>query len=87
MIQTYTRTVTNVGDPNSSYIVDVVPPPGIDVLVKPDTLSFTETNQKMQYQVTFSRSASAANNTAVQGFLAWNSSRRSVRSPIAVILQ
>ncbi|KAL0324379.1 UNVERIFIED_CONTAM: Subtilisin-like protease SBT1.2 [Sesamum calycinum] len=85
--QTYTRTVTNVGDPNSSYIVDVVPPPGIDVLVKPDTLSFTETNQKMQYQVTFSRSASAANNTAVQGFLAWNSSRRSVRSPIAVILQ
>ncbi|KAK4389375.1 Subtilisin-like protease SBT1.2 [Sesamum angolense] len=44
--QTYTRTVTNVGDPNSSYIVDVVPPPGIDVLVKPDTLSFTETTRK-----------------------------------------
>ncbi|KAL2238142.1 UNVERIFIED_CONTAM: Subtilisin-like protease SBT1.2 [Sesamum indicum] len=85
--QTYTRTVTNVGDPNSSYIVDVVPPPGIDMLVEPDTLSFTETNQKMQYQVTFSRSASAANNTVVQGFLAWNSSRHSVRSPIAVILQ
>lgn len=85
--QTYTRTVTNVGDPNSSYIVDVVPPPGIDMLVEPDTLSFTETNQKMQYQVTFSRSASAANNTVVQGFLAWNSSRYSVRSPIAVILQ
>ncbi|KAL0312699.1 UNVERIFIED_CONTAM: Subtilisin-like protease SBT1.2 [Sesamum radiatum] len=85
--QTYTRTVTNVGDPNSSYIVDVVPPPGIDVLVEPATLSFTETNQKMQYQVTFSRSASAANNTVAQGFLAWNSNRHSVRSPIAVILQ
>ncbi|KAK4435220.1 Subtilisin-like protease SBT1.2 [Sesamum alatum] len=85
--QTYTRTVTNVGNPNSSYIVDVVPPPGIDVLVEPDTLSFTEINQKLQYQVTFNRSTSAANNTVVQGFLAWNSNRHSVRSPIAVILQ
>ncbi|KAL0393442.1 UNVERIFIED_CONTAM: Subtilisin-like protease SBT1.2 [Sesamum latifolium] len=85
--QTYIRTVTNVGDPNSSYIIDVVPPPGINVLVKPATLRFTERNQKMQYKVTFIRMESAANNTVAEGSLAWDSSRHSVRSPIAVILQ
>ncbi|KAI3468830.1 hypothetical protein Pfo_025493 [Paulownia fortunei] len=85
--QMYSRTVTNVGDPNSSYDVEIVPPPGIDVRVKPTTLNFSDLNQKMQYQVTFSRLASAANNTVVQGFLKWTSPKHSVRSPIAVILQ
>ncbi|GFP97758.1 subtilisin-like protease [Phtheirospermum japonicum] len=84
--QTYTRTVTNVGDPNSSYIADIVPPPGIDILVVPKKLNFSELNQRMQYHVTFSRLASAPKGTAVQGFLKWCSSKHCVRSPIAVIL-
>ncbi|KAL2547472.1 Subtilisin-like protease SBT1.2 [Forsythia ovata] len=84
---TYTRTVTNVGEPKSSYSVEIVPPPGVDVLVEPATLSFSELNQKMMYRVTFSRLASAGNNTIVQGFLKWNSDRHSVRSPTAVILR
>ncbi|KAK6137645.1 hypothetical protein DH2020_028571 [Rehmannia glutinosa] len=85
--QTYTRTVTNVGDTNSSYNVDIVPPPGVDVRVEPNTLDFSEINQKMQYRVTFKRLTSSANNTVVQGFLNWSSNKHSVRSPIAVILQ
>ncbi|KAK6158080.1 hypothetical protein DH2020_005394 [Rehmannia glutinosa] len=85
--QTYTRTVTNVGDPNSSYNVDIVPPPGIDVLVEPNTLDFSGINQRMQYRVTFIRLTSSANNTVVQGFLNWSSNKHSVRSAIAVILQ
>ncbi|KAL3645369.1 hypothetical protein CASFOL_010549 [Castilleja foliolosa] len=51
--QMYTRTITNVGDSVSSYNVDIVPPPGIDVRVQPDKLNFSEVNQKIQYQVTF----------------------------------
>ncbi|KAL7123188.1 hypothetical protein ACP275_01G089600 [Erythranthe tilingii] len=84
--QVYTRTVTNVGEPNSSYNVEIVPPPGINVRVGPTTLDFSEVNRKMQYEVTFERLASAENNTVVQGFLKWTSLKHSVRSPIAVIL-
>lgn len=85
--QMYTRTVTNVGDPNSSYNVEIVSPPGIDVQVEPTRLDFSELNQKMQYQVTFKRLASASENAVVQGFIKWTSPKYSVRSPIAVILQ
>ncbi|KAL0312748.1 UNVERIFIED_CONTAM: Subtilisin-like protease SBT1.7 [Sesamum radiatum] len=85
--QTYTRTVTNVGEANSSYVVKIVPPPGVDVAVEPSKLDFLEVNQKLQYHVTFSRQNSTTNIGVVQGYLQWNSSRRSVRSPIAVILR
>ncbi|KAK6137644.1 hypothetical protein DH2020_028570 [Rehmannia glutinosa] len=85
--QTYTRTVKNVGDPSSSYAVEIVPPPGIDVIVEPSKLDFVEVNQKLQYQVTFSRPNSTTNIGYVQGHIKWNSSKHSVRSPIAVTLQ
>ncbi|XP_073121564.1 subtilisin-like protease [Henckelia pumila] len=83
---TYSRTVTNVGQPISSYRAEIVPPPGVDVRVEPNTLEFSELNQKIQYEVTFRRSDSAKNNTVAQGFLKWTSVEHSVRSPIAVIL-
>ncbi|XP_047945990.1 subtilisin-like protease 4 [Salvia hispanica] len=84
--QVYTRTVTNVGDPDSSYEVEISPPTGVDVRVEPTTLKFSETKQKLQYKVTFSQLTSAPNTNFVQGFLKWTSPSRSVRSPIAVIL-
>ncbi|XP_019175965.1 PREDICTED: subtilisin-like protease SBT1.7 [Ipomoea nil] len=85
--QTYTRTVTNVGEASSSYTVEILPPDGVSVTVEPSTLSFSELNQKASYQVTFSRSsASPTNATVVQGYLKWSSSRYVVRSPIAAIL-
>ncbi|KAH6818158.1 hypothetical protein C2S51_001761 [Perilla frutescens var. frutescens] len=83
---TYSRTVTNVGEPKSSYIVEIVPPPGFLVVVRPTMLYFSNVHQKLHYNVTFSRPAKASNSSVVQGFLKWNSSRHSVRSPIAVIL-
>ncbi|XP_011081245.2 subtilisin-like protease SBT1.2 [Sesamum indicum] len=85
--QVYTRTVTNVGDPISSYNVEIFPPSGIDVRVFPTTLNFTRVNQQMHYLVTFSRLTSTLNGVVVRGFLRWTSSKHSVRSPIAVILQ
>ncbi|KAL8064346.1 hypothetical protein ABFX02_01G083300 [Erythranthe guttata] len=85
--QTYTRTVTNVGEPVSSYVVEIVPPPGIGVLVEPTTLDFTEVNQILQYQVTFTKLESTTNTTVyTQGYLKWNSGKYSVRTPIAVTL-
>ncbi|XP_060180017.1 subtilisin-like protease [Lycium barbarum] len=85
--QTYTRTVTNVGEAKSSYTVEIVSPLGVGVIVKPSTLKFSKLNQKMTYRVTFSRTANSSTSGVVQGFLKWTSNRHSVRSPIAVVLE
>ncbi|XP_021901702.1 subtilisin-like protease SBT1.2 [Carica papaya] len=52
--QTFTRTVTNVGEANSSYEVTIVAPLGVEVSVEPRKLYFSEMNQKATYKVTFS---------------------------------
>ncbi|CAA0820543.1 Subtilisin-like protease SBT1.2 [Striga hermonthica] len=85
--QTYNRTVTNVGLSKSTYRVAVVPPVGIKVRVVPETLNFSMLNEKRQYQVTFTRLATAPNKSFVQGFLKWSYCKYTVRSPIAAILQ
>ncbi|WMV40140.1 hypothetical protein MTR67_033525 [Solanum verrucosum] len=84
--QTYTRTVTNAGEAKSSYSVEIVSRPGVSVIVKPSTLKFSKLNQKLTYQVTFSKTANSSTSGTVQGFLKWTSNRHSVRSPIAVVL-
>lgn len=83
-VQRYTRTVTNVGEAIESYTVQVVQPPGVNVTVEPTTLSFTRLNQKMSYVVTFTKLETAENKFA-QGYLAWNSAKHSVRSPVVAI--
>ncbi|KAK4728622.1 hypothetical protein R3W88_021610 [Solanum pinnatisectum] len=84
--QTYTRTVTNVGDATSSYKVEVASPKGVVVEVEPSELNFSELNQKLTYQVTFSKTTNNSNFVIVGGFLKWTSNRHSVRSPIAIVL-
>ncbi|XP_055819494.1 subtilisin-like protease 4 [Solanum dulcamara] len=84
--QTYTRTVANVGDATSSYKVEVASPKGVNVEVEPSELNFSQLNQKLTYQVTFSKTTTSINPEIVEGFLKWTSNRHSVRSPIAVVL-
>ncbi|KAK7389239.1 hypothetical protein VNO78_24077 [Psophocarpus tetragonolobus] len=83
--KTFTRTVTNVGEANSSYVVMVSAPVGVDVKVQPNKLYFSEANQKETYSISFSR-IELGNETAqyAQGFLQWVSSIHTVRSPILV---
>ncbi|WMV43760.1 hypothetical protein MTR67_037145 [Solanum verrucosum] len=83
--QTYTRTVTNVGDAKSSYKVRIASPKGVVMKVKPSKLNFSMLNQKLTYQVTFSKTTNSSKSGVVEGFLKWNSNRHSVRSPIAVV--
>lgn len=82
--QTYTRTMTNVGEANATYTVNIVPPQGVSVTVKPPTLNFSDLNQKLTYEVTFRRLDTASNTTNSHGYLLWKSSKHSVRSPVAV---
>ncbi|KAJ0555601.1 putative cucumisin [Helianthus annuus] len=81
--KSYTRTVTNVGDANSSYTVNIITAPGMSVTVSPSTLIFSAVNQKLSYQVTFNPAGSAPNQF-VEGALEWKSTKHSVRSPISI---
>lgn len=85
--QTFTRTVTNVGAPYSSYSVKVNAPQGVYVTVKPSTLYFTKVNQKSSYSVTFSRTSGGKAGAFTQGFITWASTKHVVRSPVSVKFQ
>lgn len=85
--QTFTRTVTNVGAPYSTYSVKVNAPQGVYVTVKPSTLYFTKMNQKMSYSVTFSSGSGGKAGSFTQGFITWASAKHVVRSPVSVLLQ
>ncbi|KAK6117152.1 hypothetical protein DH2020_049111 [Rehmannia glutinosa] len=83
--QTYTRTVTNVGEPNKSYNVEIVSPASVNVTVNPAKLNFSKLGQKLVYNETFTRSAATGGNILSQRFIRWNSAKDYVRSPIAVV--
>ncbi|KAM7494164.1 hypothetical protein LguiB_028773 [Lonicera macranthoides] len=82
--QSYTRTVTNVGDAISSYTVTVTIQPQVNVVVTPNRLDFTRVNQQLTYTVTFSRAVTTP--AIIQGYLTWASSRHAVRSQMSVTL-
>ncbi|WMV15801.1 hypothetical protein MTR67_009186 [Solanum verrucosum] len=79
--QTYTRTVTNVGEANSTYTVEVIGVEGVVLSIKPSILKFSALNQKLSYEVIFKRSTSTDSS---QGYINWSSGKYSVRSPISI---
>ncbi|XP_016501599.1 subtilisin-like protease [Nicotiana tabacum] len=82
--QTYSRNATNIGQANSTYNIEIDSPPGVDVKVEPTTLVFSEMNQKLSYQVTFTPLATRPSTSFNQGSLRWISKKHIVRSPIVV---
>ncbi|EEF51048.1 Xylem serine proteinase 1 precursor, putative [Ricinus communis] len=84
--QTYTRTVTNFGQPNSAYDFEIFAPKGVDILVTPHRISFSGLKQKATYSVTFSRNGKA-NGSFAQGYLKWMADGYKVNSPIAIIFE
>ncbi|KAF5176042.1 Subtilisin-like protease SBT1.2 [Thalictrum thalictroides] len=83
--QTFSRTLTNVGDAHSSYKAQIFAPQGVRVKVEPKILDFTEVNKKSTYSVSFIKIASGYHNTPyAEGFIKWVSPRHFVRSPISV---
>ncbi|CAN1833685.1 Subtilisin-like protease 3 [Linum perenne] len=84
--QTYTRTVTNVGMPESTYTSKVFSPEGVDVKVTPSKINFKELKEKATYTITFSRLGNVTS-TVRQGSLVWSSTdeRYDVSSTIAVV--
>ncbi|QOD10022.1 S8 family serine peptidase [Rathayibacter toxicus] len=78
--KTITRTVTAT-EPGSYTAALTIP--GIDAVVSPSTLSFTEAGQKAQYTVSFATAGAELDKFAT-GYLIWSNSTRTVRSPVAV---
>ncbi|WCJ26103.1 Subtilisin-like protease [Euphorbia peplus] len=85
--QTYTRTVTNVGQANSAYTLKMSAPQGVDIDVKPDKIYFLKSvNQKATYSITFRKNSKASGNFS-QGYINWVAKGHNVRSPIAVLFE
>ncbi|ONK69412.1 uncharacterized protein A4U43_C05F22590 [Asparagus officinalis] len=82
---TVTRTVTNVGEPGSTYEVKVKAPKGTKVIVEPEKLYFSKVKEKAQYAVTFTSEGYGRGGYS-EGYLRWISSdnKRVVNSPIMV---
>ncbi|KAH0775009.1 hypothetical protein KY290_012146 [Solanum tuberosum] len=82
--QKYTRAVTNVGEANSTYTVEISPPEGVEITVSPSSLYFSKVKERITYQVTFKRSASGtvSNANFVQGYLKWSSDKHYVQVPL-----
>ncbi|XP_057975333.1 subtilisin-like protease SBT1.7 [Malania oleifera] len=82
----YLRTVTNVGNSVATYKVSVSTQMGasVRISVEPDTLNFTQLNQKKNYTVTFNCNAMPY---GTYGFasLEWTDGKHKVRSPITVL--
>ncbi|KAI3689500.1 hypothetical protein L2E82_47460 [Cichorium intybus] len=81
--QTFTRTVTNVGEPYTSYTVAVAAPKGVAVTVSPNKINFTRMNEKATYSVMFSRKNEKVGEYS-QGYITWVSTKYMVRSVISV---
>ncbi|PON37762.1 Subtilase [Parasponia andersonii] len=80
---TVTRTVTNVGAPNSIYRAVVEPPSGIVVSVEPEVLVFNFTVKKISFRVTVS-TTHQFNTGYLFGSLTWSDTVHFVRVPLSV---
>ncbi|KAL5551493.1 hypothetical protein UlMin_001669 [Ulmus minor] len=80
---TITRTVTNVGAPNSIYRAKIHYPSGIMLSVKPHVLVFNATIKKISFEVTLS-ATHQMNTGFLFGSLIWTDSVHSVRIPLSV---
>ncbi|XP_020263237.1 subtilisin-like protease SBT1.4 [Asparagus officinalis] len=73
------RTVTNVGDANVKYTVEVDVPKGVKVMVRPKTLQFTKVNESLTFSV------EVISDVAAQGNLKWVSGKTVVRSALVIM--
>ncbi|KAA0042821.1 hypothetical protein IC582_022296 [Cucumis melo] len=86
-LQTFKRTVTNVGEANSVYTAIVEAPLGVSMTVMPRKLFFSRVNQTMTFTVTFNRIRWVKIvGEFGEGYLKWVSKSKKyvVRSPVSV---
>ncbi|XP_047315490.1 subtilisin-like protease SBT1.7 [Impatiens glandulifera] len=81
----YSRTVTNVGAPATYKVSIKMEGSDVKASVEPESLSFSEANEKKSYTVAFTaRNLGAESNKVVFGRIEWSDGKHLVGSPIAV---
>ncbi|XXG76247.1 hypothetical protein AAC387_Pa08g0639 [Persea americana] len=80
---TITRTVTNVGPIDSTYVTSVEQPFGVKVAVRPQALVFNSTVKKLSFTITLSSSHKTIGQYYM-GSLSWSDGIHKVTSPISV---
>ncbi|KAK9008969.1 hypothetical protein V6N11_080445 [Hibiscus sabdariffa] len=81
----HTRTLTNVGSPGT-YKVSISPETanlGVKISVEPESLSFSQANEKKSYTVTFTGSSQPTNTNSFAR-LEWSDGKYIVGSPVAI---
>ncbi|KAJ0967567.1 hypothetical protein J5N97_024484 [Dioscorea zingiberensis] len=81
------RTLTNVGDSNEVYNIDVEEPNGIRVIVSPSPIQFSRIGQEKSITLEFSsKGTPLKKGNALEGHLKLDSGKHFVRSPISVTI-
>lgn len=83
-VRTVSRTVTNVGPPNSTYTASVDAPTGLIVKVSPEKLVFTRRWMKASYHVNFQ--ATTMSKGYEYGSIVWSDGAHKVTTVFAVNL-
>ncbi|KAI3726633.1 hypothetical protein L1987_66432 [Smallanthus sonchifolius] len=81
----YTRTLTNVGTPETYKVSTLSKTRAVTMVVEPEELTFTKENEKKVYTVTFTATSMPPNTTQF-GRLEWSGGKYIVSSPIAFFL-
>lgn len=79
----FTRTVTNVGPPNSTYHARIDIPFPLDVKVKPSLLSFASVGEKKSFVVKVN-GPNVAQAPIISGSITWEHGEHAVRTPLVV---
>ncbi|CAD5188196.1 unnamed protein product [Musa acuminata subsp. malaccensis] len=79
----FSRTVTNVGNPNSTYTAKVASGSGLDIEVNPRKLHFGELNEKQSFVVRVAGKPLSLNSVA-SASIVWSDGKHEVRSPIVI---
>ncbi|CAK8560605.1 unnamed protein product [Lathyrus sativus] len=84
IIQQFYRTVTNVGEGQTTYVANFTPIKGFNTSVIPNKLVFNKKNEKISFKLKIEGSIVSQNDEVVFGYLTWEDGKHVVRSPIVV---
>ncbi|CAK8560610.1 unnamed protein product [Lathyrus sativus] len=84
IIQQFYRTVTNVGEGQTTYVAKITPIKGFNISVIPNKLVFNKKNEKISFKLKIEGSINTQNDEVVFGYLTWEDGKHVVRSPIVI---
>ncbi|KAL5062493.1 hypothetical protein RYX36_024230 [Vicia faba] len=78
------RTVTNVGEGQSTYFASITPIKGFNISVVPNKLVFNKKNRKISFKLKIEGQKVTQKNEVSFGYLTWEDRKHVVRSPVVV---